>query len=111
LIKILLRTTIPPVEDDWCARVIATGVSQTTGRTFNLAVAVEGVPGNGNAISGRAVADSSFHHFVDYNWDLSKGCPSFLVEPPGNEIERDPERLRDVKVYVSNLAKWLAPAR
>jgi hypothetical protein len=60
---------------------------------------------------GRSVADSSFHHFVDYNWDTSKGCPSFLLEPPGDEIKRDPARLADVKRYVSNLASWLAPSR
>ena len=90
------------------ARVVATGVSQTTGHTFNLVVALEDkVDQHGNRC-GRAVAESSFHHFVDYNWDLSKGCPSFLVEPPGHEIERDPSRMRDIKTYVANLARWLA---
>ncbi|HEY2963391.1 MAG TPA: hypothetical protein VGJ37_13290 [Pyrinomonadaceae bacterium] len=89
------------------ARVVATGVSQTTGQRFNLVVALDGrVDQHGNRC-GRAVAESSFHHFADYNWDISKGCPSFLVEPPGNEIERDPSRLRDIKAYVANLASWL----
>ena len=95
-------------EDEDRARVIATGVSQVTGRDFNLVVAFEsGDDSHGNRL-GRAVAESSFHHFVDYNWDTSKGCPSFLYEPPGHEIERDPERLADIKSYVSNLARWLA---
>jgi len=95
-------------EDEDRARVIATGVSQVTGRDFNLVVAFEsGDDSHGNRL-GRAVAESSFHHFVDYNWDTSKGCPSFLYEPPGHEIERDPERLADIKNYVSNLARWLA---
>ena len=90
------------------ARVVATSVSQTTGHTFNLVVALEEkVDGHGNRC-GRAVAESSFHHFVDYNWDINKGCPSFLVEPPGHEIERDPARMRDIKTYVANLARWLA---
>lgn len=93
------------------ARAILSGVSQVSGRTFNLAIAFEQrLDDHGNHL-GRAVADSSFHHFVDYNWDTSKGCPSFLYEPPGDEIKRDPSRLADVKTYVSNLAKWLAPAR
>lgn len=90
------------------ARVVATGLSQTTGRQFNLIVALESVVDENNQRSGRAVAESSFHHFVDYNWDTAKGCPSFLIEPPGHEIERDPSRLADVKAYVANLARWLA---
>lgn len=96
-------------EDEADARVIATGVSQVSGRPFSLAVAFERRRDrHGNSL-GRALADSSFHHLVDYNWDTSKGCPSFLYEPPGDEIKRDPKRLEDVKTYVSNLARWLAP--
>lgn len=91
------------------AKVIATGKSKVTGRSFNLVVAFESArDAHGNRL-GRAVADSSFHHLVDYNWDTSKGCPSFLEEPPGNEIKREPEKLEDVKTYVTNVARWLAP--
>jgi hypothetical protein len=89
--------------------VIATGVSQTTGREFNLIVAFESKVHPQRGPSGRAIAESSFHHFVDYNWDTSSGCPSFLVEPPGDEIQRDPQRLEDVKTYVRNVARWLTP--
>ena len=91
------------------ARVVATGLSQATGQSFNLVVALDRVD-EGDKRCGRAVAESSFHHFVDYNWDISKGCPSFLVEPPGDEIRRDPSRMRDIKTYVANLASWLAPS-
>lgn len=92
------------------ARVFVSGVSQVSGRPFNLGVAFERRPnGHGDRL-GRALAESSFHHFVDYNWDTSKGCPSFLYEAPGDEMKRDPRRLDDVKTYVSNLARWLAPA-
>jgi hypothetical protein len=94
-----------------CARVIATGRSQVTGRNFNLAVAMECRDDRHGNRLGRAVAESSFHHFVDYNWDTSKGCPTFLLEPPGDEIKRQPERLADIKTYVANLARWLAPQR
>jgi hypothetical protein len=91
------------------ARVIATGVSGVTNRPFNLVVAFESVRDrHGNAL-GRAVAESSFHHFVDYNWDVAAGCPSFLEEPAGDRIRREPEKLEDVKAYVRNLALWLAP--
>jgi hypothetical protein len=90
------------------ARVVATGYSQTTRRSFNLIVAFDSsVDRHGNTL-GRAVAESSFHHFVDYNWDTAKGCPSFLTEPPGHQIEREPEKLQDIKAYVKNIAVWLA---
>ena len=99
---------VPDNEDR--ARVIATGVSQATGRDFNLVVAFErSDDSHGNRL-GRAVAESSFHHFVDYNWDISKGGPTFLSEPPGDEIHRHPERLSDIKHSVPNLARWLAPS-
>lgn len=98
-------------EDEDHARVIATGRSKTTGRDFNLIVALERKDHPERGLSGRAIAESSFHHFVDYNWDTSKGCPSFLLEPPGDEIHRDPAKLNDVKTYVRNVARWLTPAQ
>ena len=98
-------------EDEEHARVVATAESQVSGREFNLVVAFERrLDGHGNQL-GRAIAESSFHHFVDYNWDTSKGCPSFLYEPPGDEIKRDPSRLSDIKSYVTNAARWLAPPK
>lgn len=94
-------------EDEDHARVIATGVSQVTNRPFNLVVAFERAADRHGNTLGRAVAESSFHHFVDYNWDVDKGCPTFLLEPPGDQIKREPDKLTDVKVYVENLARWL----
>jgi hypothetical protein len=85
------------------ARVIARGRSKATGRNFNLSVAFEGSGG-----SGRAIAESSFHHFVDYNWDPRKGCPTFVSEPAGDAILREPTALASVHRYVRNLATWLA---
>jgi hypothetical protein len=91
------------------ARVIARGTSKVTGRPFNLIVAFERERDAHGHTLGRAVAESSFHHFVDYNWDTSAGCPSFVAEPPGDQIGREPDGLEDVKAYVRNLALWLAP--
>lgn len=85
------------------AHVIATGVSRTTGRPFNIAVAFEGGDG-----LGRGVAQSTFHHFADYNWDPRDGCPSFVDELPGDAIIRDPEGLRQTLAYMTNLARWLS---
>lgn len=89
------------------ANVIATGRSQITGRPFNLIVAFERERDAHGNLLGRGIAESSFHHLVDYNWDTSTGCPSFLSEPPGNEIERQPAKLNDIKTYVANAAEWL----
>lgn len=91
----------PP--DDPSARVIATGCSKATGTRFNIAVAFERVNG-----AGPAVAESTFHHFCDYNWDPRAGCPSFVDEPPGDGMLTDPEALRQTQAYVRNLALWLA---
>jgi hypothetical protein len=85
------------------ARVIAEGRSKTTGRPFNIAVAFEP-----NAGVGPAIAESSFHHFVDYNWDVSRGCPSFVTESPGTGMAQAPNALSDTHRYVLNVALWLA---
>jgi hypothetical protein len=90
------------------ARVIATGKSKVTGRPFNLVVAFESSnDAHGNKL-GRGIAESSFHHFADYNWDPEMGCPSFVAEPPGDGYKRNPQALQDIKTYVSNAALWLA---
>ena len=85
------------------ARVILTGKSATTARDFPLAVAVEAQAGE-----GRVVADSSFHHFADYNWDPAAGCPSFVDEPCGTAITADPEAAAQARRYARNIAAWLA---
>ena len=84
------------------ARVVAQGRSLTTGVAFNLCVAVE-EPG-----MGRAVSDSSFHHFCDYNWNPRMGCPSFVNEPAGEDVLSSPDALDDGHRYVENIAAWLA---
>src|SRR6202012_5422668 len=53
----------PP--DNAAARVVSRGTSKQTGRTFNIAVAFDGSTGG-----GKGWAESTFHHFCDYNWDI-----------------------------------------
>src|SRR5215469_16387787 len=84
------------------AHVVAQGHSTTTGAWFNLCVAVE-EPG-----MGRAVADASFHHFCDYNWDPRKGAPTFVTEPAGDGVLETPDSLDDTHRYVENIAAWLS---
>jgi len=89
-------------EKDSSARVIATGTSVETGVRFNLAVAFEASPQ-----VGPAVAQSTFHHFADYNWDPALGAPDFVVEPVGGSLRTTPGAIESVHRYVRNLALWL----
>ena len=92
------------------ATAIAQGVSTATGRRFNLAVVLDGELAPDGRPMGRAVAESTFHHFADYNWDLDCGAPSFVTEAPGDQIKADPSRLGIFKDYIRNVAAWLQPA-
>jgi hypothetical protein len=85
------------------ARVIATGKSKITARVFNIAVAFET-----SAEGGRAIAQSTFHHFADYNWDTSFGKPSFVTEAPGHALADSSEAQRSIRQYAANVALWLA---
>jgi hypothetical protein len=89
-------------EDDPSARVIAAGVSRVSGERFNIAVAFER-----SKSGGRAIAQSTFHHFADYNWNPASGSPSFVSEAPGDGIVKFPESLRSTRQYVQNLGRWL----
>jgi hypothetical protein len=88
------------------ARSVARGRSLATGRDFDLVVAFD----RATIAPWRAIAESSFHHFADYNWDTSKGAPSFVVEPVGDAIRRAPHLLDDIRAYVKNCVEWLGPA-
>jgi hypothetical protein len=91
----------PPTDSS--ARVIATGTSKVTGHAFNIAVAFEP-----SAVGGPALAESTFHHFADYNWDPSRGCPSFVSEAPGDALAHSLEAQQSIRHYAKNLALWLA---
>jgi hypothetical protein len=88
---------------DASSRVIVEGESLVTGRSFNIAVAFER-----SSDGGRAIAQSTFHHFADYNWDPATGGPSFVTDPPSDGIAGFPEALRSTRQYVSNVAFWLS---
>jgi hypothetical protein len=88
---------------DPSARVIATGKSLISGTRFNIAVAFER-----SASAGPVIAQSTFHHFADYNWDPRHGCPDFVTEPPAYVLANDPRAMASVHRYVRNVALWLA---
>jgi hypothetical protein len=98
----------PPQDES--ARVIAVGHSTASGRPFNLVVAFESRSDQDGRSLGRAVAHSSFHHFADYNWDTRKGAPSFVIEPEGTGMASNARAAADIRAYVGNLARWIAPA-
>lgn len=90
------------------ARVIAMATSTVTGRSFNVAIAIDGEPGDNGDAYGRAVAVSSFHSFADMNWDSQIDAPPSVTEPRGDGLMDDPERLEIFKDYIRNIARWLA---
>lgn len=96
--------------NDGSARVIATGTSLVSGRPFNLAVAIERIKDAQGNVLGRVVAESTFHHFCDYNWDVRMGCPSFVDEPPGDTMQSESRALEDLKTYIRNITFWLTPS-
>lgn len=59
--------------------------------------------------SGRGVVlhHSTFHHFADFNQDVSQGCPSFVLDPPSGQIQNSPILLNDLKAYVSSVVGYL----
>lgn len=83
------------------ARVIATGRSLASGQRFNISVAFERTQAEGPAI-----AESTFHHFADYNWDPRRGSPDFVSEAPVYELPDSPA-MASVHNYVRNVALWL----
>jgi hypothetical protein len=85
------------------ARVIATGKSLASDQRFNIAVAFERTDAEGPAI-----AESTFHHFADYNWDPRRGSPDFVSETPVYDLPDSPQAMASVHRYVRNLALWLA---
>ncbi len=89
-------------EDDPTARVIAHGKSKVTGAAFNIAVAFEQ-----SEAGGRAIAQSTFHHFADYNWDPRRGAPSFVTEALGDGLAASAQAQRSIRQYVKNVALWL----
>jgi hypothetical protein len=83
-------------------------VSVVTNRPFNLVVAFErDDDAHGNTL-GRAVAESSFHHFVDYNWDTREGLPELsrgAARRPDKARAREARRREDLRAQPRALAR------
>ncbi|MEM8500512.1 MAG: hypothetical protein AAF542_21025 [Pseudomonadota bacterium] len=101
--------SIPQGTEDF-ASVIAKGRSALSGVEFNLIIAFEShlVGDDPTQQYGRTAMHSSFHHFADYNWDTSTGCPSFVSDPEGSGMSESTEAQQDIRIYCRNLAHWLS---
>ena len=95
-------TVTVPAELADHARVILSGKSALSGRDFAIAVAVEP-----HDDAGPMIADGSFHHIADYNWNPDVGCPSFVEEPCGRSVIDDQAANSEVRRYATALAGWL----
>lgn len=87
------------------AQTILAGISRVSGNRFSIASVMERAGG-----SGRVLAESTFHHFCDFNWDPRMGSPSFVSETPGTGMLDNADALRSTKQYVRNIASWLTDA-
>ncbi len=77
-----------PINDP-SARVIATGISKASGRSFNIAVAFEP-----SASAGPAIAESTFHHFADYSGILPPVARASFRRCLGMVLPARPSRAR-----------------
>ena len=83
------------------------GRNTLSGRYFNSAVAFEKASDTSGQTLGRAVAQSTFDHVCDYNWDPGFGRSAFVSEAHGDGMTREPQALKDIHTYVRNVAAWL----
>jgi hypothetical protein len=56
---------------------------------------------------GVVLHHSTFHHFANFNLDVTHGCPSFVIDPPSSQIQDAPALLNDLKAYVSSVVGYL----
>ncbi len=99
--------SVPTGAQDFASLVLV-GSSKVSGRSFGCAVAIEGEPSMDGAPLGRAVAQSTFHHFVDPNLDPGAPLPSFVTEKSGSGMRTNVAALQDSLQYIDNLAEWLS---
>ena len=81
-------------------KVLLQGYSVLSGAS-QISAVIEDQPG-----SGAVLAHSTFHHFADFNLDVSKGCPSFVTDPPSSQIADNPWILDDIRNYIRSAAAY-----
>ena len=84
-------------------QVLLSSHSISSGREQVTAVIDEDSDGH----RGVVLHHSTFHHFADFNLDVSRGCPSFVIDPPSQQIKQSPELLNDLRAYVASVVRYL----
>jgi len=80
--------------------VLLSSFSITSGREQTTAIVDEAVG------RGMVLHHSTFHHFADYNLDVAKGAPDFVLDPPSTQIADSPVLLKDIKAYVRSVVHY-----
>ena len=80
--------------------VLLSSFSITSGRE-QTTVIVDESPGRGMVLH-----HSTFHHFADYNLDVSAGAPDFVLDPPSSQIADSPALSNDIKAYVRSVVHY-----
>lgn len=80
--------------------VLLSSFSITSGREQTTAI-VDEAEGRGMVLH-----HSTFHHFADYNLDVAKGAPDFVLDPPSTQIAESPTLLNDIKAYVRSVVRY-----
>ena len=80
--------------------VLLSSFSITSGREQTTAI-VDESPGRGMVLH-----HSTFHHFADYNLEVSAGAPAFVLDPPSSQIADSPVLSNDIKAYVRSVVHY-----
>jgi hypothetical protein len=48
---------------------------------------------------------STFHHFADFNLEVERGAPDFVIDPPSAQIAQSPQLLADQRAYVAAVVR------
>jgi len=81
-------------------QVLLSSHSITSGREQITAILDE-APGR-----GAVVHHSTFHHFADFNLEIGRGAPDFVIDPPSTQIDQSPELLADQQAYVAAVVAY-----
>lgn len=55
---------------------------------------------------GWVLHHSTFHHFADFNLDVSKGAPDFVLDPSSQQIKESPMLLQDLYSYLDAVVRY-----
>lgn len=81
-------------------QVLLSSHSITSGREQITAILDE-APGRGAVLH-----HSTFHHFADFNLEVGRGAPDFVIDPPSGQITQSPELLADQRAYVAAVVAY-----